>query len=383
MYGQAEEIIAIDSFEPNKEFQSLFNELEQGHIKLHERLNSYAQIGSELDARLSAEMDTFETWRRTIMYRLGEISEGFDARQKRIHKRFVQSSVYFRIVQEAPFYWRIMNKPNGYAGDATMMSFIYHNDFKGDTPFGRFLHKHAVSTKACQSVRNRKIYLHDQIKKTDGGHILSLAAGPAQEIKEILNNGTKSSYRFIALDHDLATLKKYKLTSNGSLFTYALANAFQIIAGNYQVARPRSYVEPYCFPRKDFSGLRKILSPLKYELIQLEKEQFDIVYSAGLFDYIKTYHLDDSRGTVALTRNLFELVRPGGSLIVGNFSPNNPQDLKFVMSYIYDWNLFYRDKAELMEFVRSIDPCQIKMVRIIEEPLGINCFLKIEKSGIN
>ena len=293
----------------------------------------------------------------------------------------IKNSKYIKIVQEAPFYWRIINKPNGYAGDAEMMCYIYRNDFEGDTPFGKFLHKHAINTKACQSVRNRKRYLAEQIVKTKGGNILSLAAGPAQEIKEILTNGNNNGYRFFALDHDLDTLKKYKHQEDSDAFTYALANAFQIISGNCTAFKPRKLFERYCYPRRDFRGVRKVFSSLKYNLIDLKAQQFDLIYSAGLYDYIETFQLDDSRGTVALTKNLFDLLREGGSLIVGNFNRNNPRDLRFVMEYIFDWQLIHRDQYEVMEFARSIDADKIKKIEIIEEPLGINYFLKITKAG--
>ena len=363
----------------DSKFASLFDELEKGHLDTKERLNAFKETGEELNQRLLEEMIEFESWRFQIMDQLGEITEDFNPTQQSAHQQFIRETKYFAIVQEAPFYWRIINKPNGYAGDADMMSYIYRNEFEGDSPFGKFIHKHAVSTKACESVRNRKRYLTEQILKTEDGRILSLAAGPAEEIKETIGTAKKCNHEFVALDHDLDTLKKYKPENNGFNFTYALANAFQIISENYFAARPRSLFENYCFPRTDFKGLRKVISSLKYEVIDLKERKFNLIYSAGLYDYIKTFPLDDSKGSVALTKNLFALLESGGTLMVGNFNRNNPRDLRFVMEYIYDWQLIYRDKYDIMEFVRSIDENEIKSVQIIEEPLGINYFLLIEK----
>ena len=366
---------ALDS-----KFASLFDELEKGHLELREHLNAFKETGEDLEQKLLAEMGRFETWRFELMDQLGEITDEFNPTQKKIYQQFIRTTKYFEIVQEAPFYWRIINKPSGYAGDAEMMSYIYRNGFEGETPFGKFIHKHAVATKACQSVRNRKSFLSEQILNRNEGRILSLAAGPAQEIKEIIDVETEKIYEFLALDHDLDTLKKYKPQNNGSNFTYALANAFQIISENYFAARPRSLFENYCFPRTDFKGLRKVISSLKYEVIDLKEHQFDMIYSAGLYDYIKTFQLDDSKGSVALTKNLFNLLKSGGTLIAGNFNQNNPRDLRFVMEYIYDWQLIYRDKYDIIEFVRSIDEKEIKKLEVVEEPLGINYFLIVEKA---
>ena len=363
----------------DKDFQALFEELERGHIDIMHRVNRFSGNGNGLLNRLTDEIEAFDPWRKGLMDQLADIAVGFNDKQKLDHRKYIQTTRYFRIVQEAPFYWRIINKPNGYAGDAEMMSYIYRNHFEGETPFGKFLHKHAVETKACQSVRNRKAYLVDQLRSLEKGKVLSLAAGPAQEIRDILKNHGENSYKFLALDHDLETLQRFKYPKRPTQFTYALANAFQIIAGKHYAARPRQLFERYCYPRKDFHGLSKLFCSLKYELIDLKKQRFDLVYSSGLYDYIETFQLDDSKGTAALTKNLFDLVKSGGSLIVGNFNHNNPKDLRFVMEYIYDWQLIYRHKYEMLEFARAIDPQEIKSINIFEEPLGINYFLKIEK----
>lgn len=105
-----------------------------------------------------------------------------------------------------------------------------------------------------------------------------------------------------------------------------------------------------------------------------------MIYSAGLYDYIHTFPLDDSKGTVALTKNLFDLLKPGGSLIIGNFNHNNPKDLKFVMEYVYDWQLIYRNKFDMFDFARTINKNEIKDMQITEDPTGINYFIKIDKN---
>jgi hypothetical protein len=241
-----------------------------------------------------------------------------------------------------------------------------------------FLHKHALSTKACQSVRNRKEYLKEQILKSGNGKVLSLAAGPAREIREVLDV-SNGRFRFLALDHDIDTLEKFNISTPNYQFNYALANAFQIISGNYLAAKPRKYMLRYCHPRTDFRGIGRLFSAVKYDLKILKKEDFNLVYSAGLYDYIKTFLLDETKGTIALTKNLFDLVTPGGSLIVGNFNHKNPRDLRFVMEYIYDWQLIYRGKYDMLDLARAIPVKQIENIEIVEEPLGINYFLKIDK----
>jgi extracellular factor (EF) 3-hydroxypalmitic acid methyl ester biosynthesis protein len=363
------------------EFRKSFAELESEHIEIRKKLNALPHREGDLEERLYKEMQTFERWRFDLMGALWNMVADFDDEQKKTHQEYIRGTRYFKIIQEAPFYWRIINKPNGYAGDAYMMHYIYRNKFEGGTPFGKFLHKHACSTKACVAVRNRRQFLKDQILEKGGGKILSLAAGPAEEIREILEDGTLGKgYHFLALDHDIETVQRFNASNPHARFKYCLANAFQIIAGNYRIARPRNMMAKFCIPGSDFKGWRILMSALKYELTNLAYNEYDLVYSAGLFDYIKTFPLEDSKGSVALTKRLFELVKPGGSLIVGNFSYKNPPDLKFVMEYIYGWHLIYRGRDDMMRFARAIPENQIARMAVLEEESGINYFLKIDKA---
>lgn len=365
----------------NDDFITLFKQLEDVNLGMRNQLNSLSFNGSELETYLEKDLDEFEKTRFDLMDRLGAITKHFTEEEKENHINYVSESEYFEAVQEAPFYWRIINKPNGYAGDAQLMSLIYRNQFEGRTPYGMFNHKNAMNTKACQAVRNRKVYLTQKILAAKGGDVLSLAAGPASEIRELLDVHSDEKGSFLALDHDMDTLRDFDISEREPRFKYALANAFQIIQGNYLTARPRKMMGRFCSPRKDFRGLRVVFSPLKYELRYLEKESFDFVYSSGLYDYIPTFPLDDSKGTVALTKKLFDLVRPGGSMVVGNFSTNNPQDMRFVMEYVCHWELFHRDDQEIIEFTRAIPEGEIDDIRVVKEATGINSFLEIQKKA--
>lgn len=365
------------------ELKKIFYELENGHVKLREQLNALSIRDHNFYNRLNEEMKRFEPWRFHLMDSLGALIDHLNDKQRETFQKYIRGTWYFEIIQEAPFYRRIINKPNGYAGDAYMMRFIYQNQFEGETPFGMFLHKHACETQACVAVRNRKKFLIKQIMEIGGGRVLSLAAGPAEEIREILDNEEIArKYEFLALDHDMDTVMTFNTAYENPRFKYALANAFQIISGNYLMAKPRKFTKKYCVPRKDFQGWRRILSAAKYELKNLEINRFDLVYSSGLYDYIKTFPLDDTKGTVALTRNLFSMVKPGGSLIIGNFSHNNPRDLRFCMEYVYDWQLIYRSREEMIHFARAIPENQIAKIEVVEEQAGINYFLKIDKKGV-
>lgn len=187
-----------------------------------------------------------------------------------------------------------------------------------------------------------------------------------------------SGCQFLALDHDIKALRWVKSRIDDQRLSYGIANAFQIIKRNYAVAFPRRYALIGCDPKSDFSGFRKFTAPVKYRIGNLAEMSFDLIYSAGLYDYILTFD-DKRKGAIALTTNLFHLLKPGGRLLIGNFSPNNPLDLRFAMEYLYHWVLIYRDEKEMYSLAGGIPESDIAEMTLLKEPLGINYFLKIVK----
>lgn len=364
----------------NPEFAKHFDELEKGHIELWKKMNAYPEKGKELEERLGEHLAPIEPWRVAVMDKLGELTSDLSPEEKSEYINYIASTQYHKIGQEAPFYWRIINKPEGYAGDAEMMNIIYRNQFEGDTPFGMFLHKQAVDSKACEAVRNRRTFLREQIENVGGGRILSIAAGPAMEMRDILVKvQNENTYTFHAFDHDIKTVRKVTKECQDPRLKYLVGNALRVMKGNYDIAIPRKGMIDYCDPRKDTKGIGLLLFPFKYSRDTLKREDYDLVYTAGLYDYIKTFPDDPNKGTIALSRNLFGLVKPGGSLVIGNFSQNNPRDLRFPMEFIYNWQLYHRNEQEMNIFAQGIPQNQINGMQLIAEPTKINYFLKIDK----
>jgi extracellular factor (EF) 3-hydroxypalmitic acid methyl ester biosynthesis protein len=366
------------------QFKNVFSDMENEYLLLRQKLNSVAERGNDLEDRLTEELactDNLASYHNQTAH-LFDIAESFNTIEKESHRQFVRNSAFSKIIQEAPYYWRIINKPEGYTGDAEMMRIIYDSQFEGNTPFGMLMHKHATLCDACQAVRNRRHFLKQQIHSKKG-KILSIAAGPAMEMLDVLSTEqSKDTYHFHAFDHDIKTIQKVARQCSDPRLQYLVGNAFNLIKGNYKVAIPRKGMITFCQPRKDFKGINRFVSPVKYRFRSLEENNYDLVYSAGLYDYIKTYSNEHSKGTIALTEKLFRLVKPGGSLVIGNFSHKNPKDLKFVMEYICDWVLIHRTRQEMLDFAQTIPDREIRNIEVLEEPLGINYFLKIDKAVI-
>lgn len=81
--------------------------------------------------------------------------------------------------------------------------------------------------------------------------------------------------------------------------------------------------------------------------------QFDFVYSAGLYDYL------EDPFALLVTQKLIEMVRPGGRLLIGNYTPNTV-DTGYMEAFM-GWKLLYRDHAEMLQLAahRRVDQASI------------------------
>jgi len=357
-------------------FLHAFREFESIELQNRARLNSLAGVPC-LDEILMEEVLRVEPSFIEAMDGLGWQTQTLSPGRAERHLALVMSSRIASILREAPFFRQILDRPRGYSGDAEMMRYIYRARFEGKTPFGRFWHLRAIRTASACAVRNRKEFLIERILARPGTSILSLAAGPAEEIRAALDRSA-SDYAILALDHDLETLRELR-DIRDPRFHAALANAFRMIKGEGRIAIPRLLGSLCGKPSQDFRGWRRLLAPFKYRFDRLPGQGFDLVYSAGLYDYIWPSPENGEEKAQALTRFLFDLVAPGGELVIGNFNPSIPRWNRFCMEFLCDWHLVYRTDHELHELAARIDLRQVEGLEIVREPEGINSFFVLKK----
>ncbi len=308
---------------------------------------------------------------------LGQICADFSLEQRKNVFQHLSKLGLQELLKNSPYFYHSVFKPRGYAGDAEMMALIYRNQYEGKGLFDKLMHKIGTECVAGEAIRNRRQLMLNEFKPLEKGKVLSLAAGPAQEIYDSIEMGA-NQLEFTALDHDIVTLKNAQNKIQSPNLKYAIANAFHLIKGNKKILYPRKQFLPYCDPKKDFKGKRKLFLPVKYEIKDLKPATYDLIYSIGLFDYIKTYSSSD-KGTIKLTSILFDLLKPGGKLLIGNVSHVMPIGIIWTMNCICDWYLIHRSEHEVIDFANGIPQNQIEKLEVITEPSGVNYFLKIEK----
>lgn len=230
----------------------------------------------------------------------------------------------------------VLEKPHGYAGDYEIIDKFYtHYKSPNETlaKWDEYLH----SFKAVKAVRNRKTYikqiLFDKIAehtKTQPFEMLDLASGPARDLAEFFTEAPNADLLVDCIDLDQNAIK------------YATK-----LLGEHQ-------------PKVKF--LHKNI--LRFNT----NKKYDLVWSAGLFDYF-----NDTIFKRLLIRFL-QNIKLGGELIVGNFCSTNP-DINYME--LLDWKLYHRSADDLIALAIS---CGVDRSRISvdKEPEGVNLFIRIK-----
>jgi hypothetical protein len=101
------------------------------------------------------------------------------------------------------------------------------------------------------------------------------------------------------------------------------------------------------------------------------KTKFELIWSSGLFDYF-TDHV-----FVRLLHRLLTFSAPGGELIIGNFSRQNPS--RSFMELFGEWFLYHRSPAELIALAKAAGAKE-ENIRVGQEPECVNLFLHIRNA---
>lgn len=263
---------------------------------------------------------------------------------------------YFRralwpYIMGAAFMQRTNLKPRGYAGDAVMMDMLYDNKFVGRYAFNKLLHKHPVEHAAAQAVRNRRVLVPQMMRELLATsdrrpfNILSVACGPARELED-----------FFKTDEDCDRLHITLLDQDDEAL--AAARMMVDVMGQRR-QRPLNV-------KWVNDSVRTLL---RTRDLAAKVGRFDFIYTMGMFDYLTP------PVARALMAKLYDLLQPGGAMVVGNYHASNPS--RYYMAYWLDWILYYRTEAEMLELTAPLSGAK---TTITFDDSGAQMFLKVERS---
>lgn len=284
--------------------------------------------------------------------RFEEIIYALPPEARGAHQDFVRRH-WQKLFLGSPFGHRTFHKPIGYAGDYEMMNMIYRNQPEGRTLYEKLIHLLLVSQWPAQSVRNRVTYLGENlvaetarvVRAGRTARILNVGCGPAREIQNLLRESPLSDRaEFLLMDFNEETLlhASQKLVEAKRQFSRRTPIRTQQISVYELLKRAQ----------RSHSGV----------------EKFDLVYCAGLFDYLAP---DTCRALMELWH---DSLLPGGLMLIANMTDTKP--FRNFIEFVLDWQLIYRNSREFLSL--APESCR-DAARVVAEPVTVNLFLHLRK----
>ncbi len=283
---------------------------------------------------LNAALPEFERSMAGSTY--GEVMWGYVF--KEIFPYFMRS----RFAERAYF------KPKGYAGDFLMMEHIYADVPKGEGKVGEIIDAFCLQRPGSLAIRGRRILMREQLMQLSRTNaeqgrttrIMNLACGPNRELFDFLAACDYSeTIEALCVDIDSEALQY----TNQYVNIFPHRASIRLMSENvikWSLGRATHHIQP-----------------------------LDIIYSAGLCDYL------DPRLFRALITQCYNHLKPGGTLLLGNFT-HYPDSL--FLDKLLKWELIYRTEADLRE-IFAPTPFGERIEVLIEEA-GVNLFAKATKA---
>jgi extracellular factor (EF) 3-hydroxypalmitic acid methyl ester biosynthesis protein len=259
--------------------------------------------------------------------------------------KLLRETELFKLSQLCPFTSHSFKKPRGYPGDALLLDWIYQDYRLQNKPAFRSLNSSIYTTisnvPAAVAVRWRKQHLatliDDVANQTTNASVLAVACGHLREAESSTALQRGLIKELIALDQDTQSLSEVELryTAQGMAVIPTHASIRDVITGKYKLA------------------------------------QYDLIYSAGLYDYL------DDKVAKKLSATLFEALKPGGRLVLTNFLKDT-HDIGWGEAMM-DWFLIYRDQADIEAFADDIPKDQIARLHNYQCPTRSIGYVSIRK----
>ncbi len=257
----------------------------------------------------------------------------------------IRESKLAEIGTHCPFTQHAFSRPRGYPGDALLLDWIYR-DFRllkrpEPNSLAAKLYRRTTQSSGATAVRWRRQHLAHLIDNASdakpNARVLVAAAGHLREADLSMALQRGRVREVVALDQDAQSLAEidHRYTAHGMPIKTVCAPIKDVITGRYAV------------------------------------EDFDLIYSAGLYDYL------DEKTSENLTARLFAGLNPGGRIVTTNFL-HGLHSIGW-MEALMDWFLTYRTMDEIKSFKNRIPAEQIDRVHAYKCPTGSIGYVRLKR----
>jgi extracellular factor (EF) 3-hydroxypalmitic acid methyl ester biosynthesis protein len=274
-----------------------------------------------------------------------------------VHRSYIQRHLH-PIVLCAPFAHRSYNKPLGYAGDYEMVNMMLRDPQEGGSLFAKVFNVWLLHQGSAAAHRNRINHLKQRLTEETAAaaragrqaNVLNLGCGPALEVQEFLAQSELSnSARFTLLDFNEETLEHAGQALRQRQQQFNRSTSIKLVKRSVQ----------------------QLLKDLARGDGLSRGTQYDLIYCAGLFDYLP------DRTCKRLMTLFYQSLAPGGLVLATNVSPSSPN--RGSLELILDWHLIYRSATQVA--VLKPEGVPDDAVRIESDQTGLNVFLEARKSN--
>lgn len=255
----------------------------------------------------------------------------------------------------SPFGHRTYVKPLGYAGDYEMVNMIMRSPYEGPSLYAQAVNVWLLRQYPSQAHRHRIQFLTEKLVQETTrvslqqrpARIFNLGCGPAHEIQKFLKESALSDWaEFTLLDFNQETIN----------------HARDVLE------KARQENQRHC----SIQLIKKSVMSLLKEAGKssgAEGGGYDLVYCAGLFDYLP------DRTCQQLMNLFYQWLAPGGLVVATNVFPCQP--FRHMLEYLLDWRLIYRDPRQMLALKPAAAPPET--ARVVSDLTGTNLMLEVRK----
>jgi len=259
---------------------------------------------------------------------VGWLYESYTTTSSKEWELFVEKELFRhplkKLIMQDPLTARSLAKPRGYAGDARLLDMIYFprqvDLFRTSVP-GKAIFRFTSSTNIAKDLRYRKKLVAQFIDRTAEkqiSRILSIASGYCRELEISESIQNQQIGEFVCLDQDQKCLEEINKKYGKLGVNIVNNNITDIIKGRTDLGK------------------------------------YNLIYSAGLYDYLSM------RVAKKLTTYLYNLLLPGGKLVLFNVAPNY-EEIGYFESFM-KWSLIGRSEGQLLEVADELPSHEVASI---------------------
>lgn len=270
-----------------------------------------------------------------------------------IHKTYAQRELH-PLIMVSPWANRCFNKPFGYAGDYEMLNMTLRDAYEGPNSYAWLINRYLLNTTPPIAYANRIAMLVEHIRgethrvRHDCSRplrALSIGCGPVNEVQ-----------RFVREDPISAGCEFTLMDFNQQTLDFARDQMEQVIrASGHRITTHFIH-----------RSIHDLLQDARGGGSDRDA-QFDLIYCAGLFDYLS------DRICGGLIERFYNQLVPGGLVIVTNVENSRP--IVACLEMLMEWYLIYRDGKRMAALRTGLGEQSVRA-----DVTGINQFLLVRKA---